>query len=273
MTTILKLGGSIITQKAVQPPVARVDVLTDIMQGLAVAVSHSQDDVVLIHGAGSYGHAIAAAHALVRGVCGDAEKRNAAKMCQSQVATLHEIVMTAAIGQGIPVRSIKTHEVIVQTAGHISSFDMSPIHAARGAGYIPVLYGDVVPDTEWEYSICSGDTIAAHLATSLGAFRLVFASDIDGIYTADPHLYGDAILLQEILVEDIIEESIAGIGPSHHTDVTGGLYGKLQSFAHMMEASQLKEVIVYNGLQKDRLLPALMGTLTYCTKIYTSRTV
>lgn len=270
---VIKFGGSILTQKKADTPTPRMEDIMHIGNTLLAYVhSSSSDTLAIVHGAGGFGHVIAAEYRLVTGAFDDVQK-DAALRCQQSVAELHMLVMTAWQDLGVPVVSVPTHDVVVQRCGRIHNVEMEHIQSILSEGHIPVLYGDIVPDTEWNYSVCSGDAVAAYLSQALLASRLLFATDIDGICTRDPHLYDDAELLRDVSIGDIMHHTIPGISSAHTTDVTGGLYGKLQSFVDIMQDSRVEEVVIFNGLQKNWLLPALDGSLDVCTRIQPERTV
>ena len=58
-----------------------------------------------------------------------------------------------------------------------------------------------------EYSLGDNDTLAALVATCIHADLVVLMSDIDGLYTANPHTHPDAKLIP--LVERITPEVLA----------------------------------------------------------------
>ena len=70
-----------------------------------------------------------------------------------------------------------------------------------------------------EYSLGDNDTLAALVATCIHADLVVLMSDIDGLYTADPHTHPDARLIP--VVEEItpeIEMLAGGAVVSNHPD-------------------------------------------------------
>ena len=75
-----------------------------------------------------------------------------------------------------------------------------------------------------EYSLGDNDTLAALVATCIHADLVVLMSDIDGLYTADPHTHPEAALIP--VVEEItpeIEQLAGGVGSSLGT---GGMLTK-----------------------------------------------
>ena len=78
-----------------------------------------------------------------------------------------------------------------------------------------------------EIVIGDNDTLAAIVAQSVQADKLVLLSDIDGLYTADPHLNPDAELIQWA---DKVDDSILALGGLSSTNLgTGGMVTKLEA--------------------------------------------
>ena len=78
-----------------------------------------------------------------------------------------------------------------------------------------------------EIVIGDNDTLAAIVAQSVGAQLLILLSDIDGLYTADPHTHPDAQLIERITKVDDTVLALAGV--SSTTQGTGGMVTKLHA--------------------------------------------
>lgn len=113
-------------------------------------------------------------------------------------------------------------------------------------------HGDLVPDEETGLSVCSGDALVGWLAESLGASRVVFATDVDGVYDRPPGESG-ARLLEVLGPADRPE----GGGIEGRADVTGAMAGKLVIMRRLAGAG--REVLVVNGLVSGRLAAAVRG--------------
>ena len=106
-----------------------------------------------------------------------------------------------------------------------------------------------------EYSLGDNDTLAALVATCIHADLVVLMSDIDGLYTADPHTHPEAKLLHHVAgIDDHIRE-IAGISSS--TQGTGGMVTKLHA-ADICLGCGCKMVIA-NGNNPGNLYDILEG--------------
>ena len=101
----------------------------------------------------------------------------------------------------------------------------------------------------------TNDTLAAIVAKSVKADLLILLSDIDGLYTADPHKDPSAILIPHITA--MTDEVLALGGSSASTQGTGGMATKLHA-AQICMASGCSMVIT-NGKRPDDLYDILEG--------------
>ena len=121
-------------------------------------------------------------------------------------------------------------------------------------GALPVINENDTVATD-EIVIGDNDTLAAIVARSVHADMLILLSDIDGLYTADPHTHPEAALLHHVArVDDHIRES-AGISSS--TQGTGGMVTKLHA-ADICLGCGCKKVIA-NGNNPGNLYDILEG--------------
>ncbi len=93
-------------------------------------------------------------------------------------------------------------------------------------GALPILNENDTVATE-EIVIGDNDTLAAIVARSIGAELLILLSDIDGLYTADPHTHPEARLLSRVAQIDDSVRALAGLSAS--SQGTGGMVTKLQA--------------------------------------------
>lgn len=96
-----------------------------------------------------------------------------------------------------------------------------------------------------EIVIGDNDTLAAIVAANVEADLLVLLSDIDGLYTSDPHKHPDAELLP--VVKELTPE-ILSLGEGKGTELgTGGMKTKLHAAKIAMEAGI--DMIIANGAE------------------------
>lgn len=109
-------------------------------------------------------------------------------------------------------------------------------------GAIPIINENDTVATE-EIAVGDNDTMSAMVAKHSQADLLVLLSDINGLYTADPHKNPDAELIS--VVEEITPEIEALAGGAGSTLGTGGMATKL-SAAHIATEAGV-EMVIANG--------------------------
>ena len=99
------------------------------------------------------------------------------------------------------------------------------------------------------------DTLAAIVACCAKADMLVLLSDIDGLYTANPHTHTDAKLIP--LVEEITPEVMALADGAGSALGTGGMATKLRA-ARMVTGSGA-DMVIANGAHPELLYDIAAG--------------
>ncbi len=269
---IIKFGGSVITDKSASNFMPRKRHINAIAQNIACAFNPQIHHLIVIHGAGSAGHALAKKHMLTKGSHGNDIKERACMEIQKNIHTLQDIIAHAFARNTLPVEVIRTQDVCTNMAGVFTTIDDMPVHRALAHNAIPLLSGAIVPDTRWRHSVLSGDTLCTHYARTIPTHIIAYASDVDGIYTDNPHTNPTkARLLTEISLTDISETATRmTIGKAHTTDVTGGMAGKVRAFASLRATQHKPTIIVFNGTVSKNFSHLLRNdhTLT-CTRIIT----
>jgi glutamate 5-kinase len=119
-------------------------------------------------------------------------------------------------------------------------------------GVLPIINeNDTVATTE--IAVGDNDTLAAMVAVGVEADLLVLLSDIDGLYTADPHKDPDARLIDT--VEDITPDILSLAGGCGSALGTGGMRTKLNAAMMCREAGC--DMVIANGAD-----PKLLYRLT-----------
>lgn len=115
-------------------------------------------------------------------------------------------------------------------------------------GVLPVINENDTIATD-EIKVGDNDTLSAMVAVSVCADRLVLLSDIDGLYTADPHRVKDAKLISE--VPELTEEILALGGKAGSALGTGGMETKLR--AAQICTGEGCEMVILNGADPSLL--------------------
>ena len=121
-------------------------------------------------------------------------------------------------------------------------------------GALPIINENDTVATD-EIVIGDNDTLAAIVAQSVHADLLILLSDIDGLYTADPHTHPDAVLLHRITKVDDTVRELAGVSSTEQG--TGGMVTKLQAAEICLGCGC--NMVIANGNNPDNLYAILDG--------------
>ena len=121
-------------------------------------------------------------------------------------------------------------------------------------GVLPIVNENDSISTQ-EIEIGDNDTLGAIVATTISADLLIILSDIDGLFTADPHTDSNAKLLHK--VEKITPEIEAMIGGAGTKLGTGGMITKIK--AAKMTTARGIDMVIANGKDPDILYDILEG--------------
>ena len=217
---------------------------------LAREIAKSGADVMLVHGAGSFGHIGAKRYGLDRGLS-EGSQILGMSVVQRDVRELNLLVLNALIAEGLPAVSVPPSAVVRFKAGALDRIDTEIFGELRRLRLIPITFGDVVLDSEIGFSICSGDDLMLELAKVFKPERAAFVADVDGVYPTVPDPANPPM-------EEIDRESVEMIeSRSEISDVTGGILRKARIMVQMAEEGV--ETAMINGRVEGRLRSFLEG--------------
>ena len=121
-------------------------------------------------------------------------------------------------------------------------------------GALPVINENDTVATD-EIVMGDNDTLAAIVAQSVNADLLILLSDIDGLYTADPHKDSGATLLRRVTKIDDYILNLAGV--SSTTQGTGGMVTKLHAAKICLSCGC--DMVIANGREPENLYDILDG--------------
>ena len=132
-------------------------------------------------------------------------------------------------------------------------------------GALPIINENDTVATE-EIVIGDNDTLAAIVATSIKADLVILLSDIDGLYTSDPHKNKDATLIESVYE---LTPEIMALGGGKGSELgTGGMATKLK--AAEISTSSGCDMIIMNGENPELLYDVIdgkpVGTRFYAEK-------
>ena len=133
-------------------------------------------------------------------------------------------------------------------------------------GALPVINENDSIATD-EIKVGDNDTLSAYVAVQTGADLLILLSDINGLYTADPHTDPSAQLITQ--VHGITEEIRRLAGGEGSALATGGMRTKLHA-AEICGANGC-DMVIANGADPSILYAIIEGRPAVCTRFYAER--
>ena len=255
----------------------------------AVSHMKEKTKFIIVHGAGSFGHHSAKRYSLqcgkavyikehsmnylnqyaalnekgrrmqMQGLC--KTRQSVQKLNAATVSCLIKHGVNAvSISPGISVPNLRAHGATDNDSSAQGMQDLcASIDQALDAGLVPVLHGDAcLLYDNIRAGILGGDTIVEGLATLWNKdkkrrsriSKVIFITDVDGVYSSDPKSNDDAELIRSIKVDRktggvTIERidntgkddaSLNVSGSSHEHDVTGGLKAKLSAAVTIVQS-------------------------------------
>ncbi|MFH1013474.1 MAG: isopentenyl phosphate kinase [Thermoplasmatota archaeon] len=252
---LIKIGGSVITEKTQEKPIFKKAV----MDNLSLMIQKAEKDVVIIHGAGSFGHVLAKRYDLNNG-CSSSVQKQGFSETHSLVQKLNSFVIQSLQDHQLAAVSIPPHATIIFNNHEIEWIDTNMFLSYKKQGFVPVSFGDVVLDTSLGCSICSGDLLILTLARIFKPEAVIFVMDEDGLYTANPKIDRNATFIESIGIHDFHRLTTQ---LDTHADVTKGMEGKLHIIKQIVE--QGSNTILLNGNKPHRLYDVLRDIPTKST--------
>jgi isopentenyl phosphate kinase len=219
-TCILKLGGSVITDKRADCAINK-EQLASIASAIAGART---DGIVVIHGAGSCGHPEAKRYHLDKGA--KAGETEGIFVTHRAVSRLNDAVVLALREKGVAAVGVHPLHTGIAENGRLIGFECRHLEKMLALGMVPVIHGDVVMDLSIGACIVSGDQLVRYLAVGLKIRRVGLATDVPGV------LDGGSVVPR--ITKGMMPE--LHIGSSMHTDVTGGMKGKIDELLGLADA-------------------------------------
>jgi len=240
VTKVLKIGGSILTDKT-RGDAARQDEISRVAGEIAAT---RPEDLVLVHGAGSFGHIPAKKYGLPLSFSPEG-----LRVTHGSVARLNDLVIKALSRAGVDSLPVHPLSCLLLSNGRIESFALEPLKAMLEDGLMPVLHGDVAMDATRKAGIVSGDQLVSYLAGALRAEVVAVGCDVEGVLLSGKPL-------AEIARRDLpaIESVIGGSGG---VDVTGGMKGKLRELLDLADMGV--DSVIFNAAREGNIVRALRG--------------
>ena len=254
---IVKLGGSVITNKAKESSFKQ-----KVMNNLSKEIKKANKEIILVHGAGSFGHILAKQYNLNEGHLRE-DQLKGFSLTHAMVQKLNSLVLKSLHDSNIPAVSVPPHSILRLNNHKLAQMDYNIFEEYLDKHFTPVTFGDVVLDKKLGFSICSGDLLVMALAEHFKPEKVIFAIDEDGLYNANPKTDKNAKFINSMTINEL--ENLTTTA-DNHADVTKGMEGKIDTIKNI--AKQGIDTVLLNGNKHDRLYKMLAGEDTKCTIVY-----
>ena len=219
---LMKLGGSVITNKKSQTPKCRKKNITRI----AETISKSNKKIIIVHGAGSYAHPLAKKYKIGNGLDGTDEQLEAIAKAKKQMRELNQLLCKSIAEVGLDCESIiPSKSMMINRENEVIDFPKRKFDEIISMGKIATTFGDVVNTKENNVGILSGDTLLLKLAELYKPKRTFFVMDYPGVVKGSLDA-GEIEIHNKINSKFVNEVSIHNEGD--RPDVTGGLLNKIK---------------------------------------------
>ncbi len=227
---ILKLGGSAITDKTQEATPK-----TEIINRLAEEIKRADlDNLIIVHGGGSFGHPAAQKYGIKDGYKEDPTQKLGFAETHHMMTVLNGLVMDALIWHEVPAVSIAPSSCFVTENCKIKYFDETVLKSMSKFAFTPVMYGDVVMDESQGFTVLSGDQLVAYLALKYNAQKIVIGADTDGLFDSDPKTNPNAKPYKHLTLAEL-KQIQPKLGKAQGADVTGGMGGKMAELIPAVE--------------------------------------
>ena len=250
---ILKIGGSILTNKDSAESEVDVKSLKRIAAEIKASLDNSNKELIIVHGAGSFGHPPAKKYKIGEAFDDSEYPQKRIGFCEIQnaVKKLNMLICEAFIEEGLPAIAIPASSFMTASNKRIVEGNLDNFKRYLSKGFIPVIYGDVVLDEDLEFCVISGDQLIQYLAKNLSPDMVVLGTDVDGVYNKNPKTHDDAIFFDRFSsLQDL--DTLEG---TTNVDVTGGMVGKIKELLYLADLGIESKII--NAEVEDNIFKVL----------------
>ena len=254
---IIKLGGSIITNKNEYRSLRKKQ-----LSHINTEIAHWDKQSIIIHGAGSFGHIIANRYLIQLGYNSLYQLKGVIQI-RRDMTKLTDAVIKSLVDLGVSALAFQTSAMVFEKNNEYS-LCINPLRKALELGFIPVLSGDVVFTENKGFKIISGDAVANLIAKQMEINRVIFISNVDGLYLKNKDTQKDE-LANYLTTAELANIEISDFKIEDSEDVTGEMQGKLLEIKQLLK--YVPEVIIVNGFYPERLASLRKGENYIGTRI------
>ncbi|PKO07028.1 MAG: hypothetical protein CVU41_03815 [Chloroflexi bacterium HGW-Chloroflexi-3] len=254
---MIKWGGSLITDKD-KPCTPQLEII----QSLAKQIKKLHEikpglKIILGHGSGSFGHAVASKYQTRNGVKTEDDWIGFSQVWHA-ARSLNVIVIQALHDQGLPAVTFSPSSFISSSNGKGVEYFQFPLERALSSNILPVVHGDVIFDQLLGGTILSTEDIFLFLADYYQPQKILLAGIEDYIWADFPEKKYPIKSITTVNFEDI--KSV--IGKSSSVDVTGGMIEKVKIMIDLVKKYPSTKISIFSGLSSNCLIQEVLGEPT-----------
>ncbi|MDA1079988.1 MAG: isopentenyl phosphate kinase, partial [bacterium] len=224
--------------------------------------TRSGTQLIIGHGAGSFGHVPAKKYQTHKGLVHPNAKQGIVEVANA-ARQLNDIVLQELIAAGVLAVSVSPLSMMTAKDFSLGHIFTESIEQLLSLGLLPVVYGDQVVDEIRGCTIFSTETVLAHIALTLQSKgyaikQIIHCGQTNGVYDAE----GKTIPLINGKNFDHYKASLLG---SNGIDVTGGMLHKVEETLAL--AQQGIPGLIIDGIEHGSLSQAVAGKKVLGTKI------
>lgn len=264
--TVIKLGGALITDKST-PYTMREAIIENAAKEIKECIDSGLiEELVLIHGVGSFGHPPVLKYELYKGFTNPGQLMHLSNT-QQIVNQLRNKIAEIFKNNGIPINLLHASSLVIGNKMKITDYMFEALKGYLSLGMVPLIGGDMMYDTGMGFSVCSGDQLSVVISREIKAHRLVFATDVAGIYDSDPKINKEASLIREININEV-ETIIKQLDESKTADASGRMKGKLMTLISIKDLIKNGlDTVILSMMQPNTLKNFLVGKDVPVTKV------
>ena len=225
MLTIVKLGGSVLTDKtsAFNPNLKAIYKISKEIGDFLL--QNEKERLVVVHGGGSYPHNVASRYEFGRDM--DDRKKIGISLTSWAARKLNDIITEAFIDYGIVVFPLQPSSCIFIENQEVKFF-LDPIQILLEKGFTPIMYGDIIfSNSERTIEIFSGERVILELAKRFHPDRVLFGTCVPGVFSELPEKNRDYSIIPKITQHNL-NEVLQKLKKDVPHDVTGSMYHKVE---------------------------------------------
>lgn len=211
--------------------------------------------LVILHGAGSYGHPIVSKARLQEGL---KQRSQLAAIAETELSLdqLSRIVQVSLLRRRIPIVPLSPMSFLTTRNGRIHNLFADPLRDALKLGLTPIIHGDLAFDEAKGISVVSADQLASRLGIGLRGSRVLFGCDVDGVFNHDPKGSGLTRAIRTV-DESNARQVLRSLSKGISHDTTGGMYNKVKEALNLAKSGRF--CYIFNLRKPGALTEALAG--------------